>query len=192
MMIERIFWNEKPTEGDVSGCPGGPNKCKSMKDGQRFRFFKGMPPLRPGFTPKESDVTPGSGNEEIFPPANLPDRAHYVYMIEGQDVPRYECCVLGAIVVGKGAVPFAWFTQSGEFLQGVEALERIGLKCDDVLHDPTETIGHMHEAVQTFAVNFPSVKIVMAIDDGTGMRCSGNDTALMDMLHAWDKARRAN
>jgi hypothetical protein len=174
-------------------------KCRSYRDGERCRFFKGWEPLKPGFEPDPRDpgFKPGGDAEELFPPdrlLNLKRSAHYVYRIEGEGVPDYEYACIGAFSVGeKGKetlIPYAWFSQSDTFLQGAEALERIGVTVeDDLLYNYAPAINAIDEAVQEYVKHWPQHRIALAFDDGTGLEVSGNDTALMRAIYDADAAK---
>jgi hypothetical protein len=175
-------------------------KCRSYALDDRCRFFKDMPPLKPGFKPNPEDpeLRPDGKHHEIDPPdrlGNLRRGAHYVYKIEGEGVSQYEHACVGAFIVGeKGKekpVPYAWFSQSDEFVQGEEALARIGLPVEDDLGtNYREAANAIDAAVREYTNAWPKHRVVFGIDDGTGLRVAGSDVALMRAMIDAEKAGR--
>ena len=176
-------------------------KCKSFKDGERCRFFKGWEPLRPGFKPDPRDpgFKPGGDAEEIHPPdrlLNMREQAHYVYRVFGEDVPDYEYVVVGVMREKRDgkklAIPYAWFSQSDTFMQGEKALERVGIDVEnDLEHAYADAVNSIDAAVLEYSKYWPEHRIVLAFDDGTGLRCAGNAPDLMNAIHAAETARKA-
>jgi hypothetical protein len=173
-------------------------KCRSYAVEDRCRFFKEMPPLKPGFKPNPEDpeLRPDGKHHEVEPPdrlANLRRGAHYVYKVEGEGVDEYEHACVGVFMVGAGdkqqPVPYAWFSQSDTFIQGEEALERIGLPVEnDLLTNYADALNGIDGAVQEYIRVWPNHRLAFGFDDGTGLKVFGNDTPMMRALLDSEKA----
>lgn len=161
--------------------------CRSWKDGERCRFFRGMPPLKPGFVPSDSPwFRKGHEHEEIEVPSGILKlgRAHQVLTLEGADLMTHEVACIGTFRdSNRKRVVYAWFPQSDTFLQGKEALRNVGIKVVDDTHDPSRALDALREAAMRVCAEFPRVKIAMGIDDGAqGLLVEGNVPYLMDAL----------
>lgn len=149
-------------------------RCKSMKDGERYQYFEGLPPLPPGHNPDENDP----GIVEIEPPLHW--GAHTVYKVEGEGVETNETATFTMI---KDA-PVCWMAQSGVTLQGRKAIKRVFgdlFKANDI-KDPSAAIGRIREALGRLVAMF-NVKYILAVDGGDGYVIeASNDPDGMDKI----------
>jgi hypothetical protein len=153
-----------------------------MKDEDRCRFFKTMPPLRPGFKPdpKDAGFLKGGSAEEIDPVEKVPTfkelGAHMVYMVYGEEVPANETAVFASM---NGA-PVCWLTQSDEFLQGSDAIKRVFGDLYIADKDPGPALRRLLDGMRVVSDNYPDLKLAFAYDAGTGPQVEGNCEELMD------------
>lgn len=166
--------------------------CRSMKDGERCRFFRGMPPLKPGFKPNPADPAflPRGANEEIYPDREAPGMgtgAHYVYLVTGEGVPAGESAVFATV----SGVAMCWLVQSGQVYVGVDAIKRAfgDLVDTSAMHDPGPAIDLIREALLRMSNAFPSVRFVFAVDTGAGLLPEGNDHDLVNTILALEQTR---
>jgi len=166
--------------------------CRSMKDGERCRFFRGMPPLKPGFAPNPADPAflPRGPNEELYPDREAPgvQGAHWVYLVSGEGLPPHEVAVFA---FANGA-PMCWLVQSGRMLMGVNAIKReFGDLVDTAGMDvPAAAIESIREACRALVRTYPLVRVVFAVDTGNGLMAEGNDPILMKNLQAIEQIQR--
>jgi len=156
--------------------------CRSMKDGERCKFFKGMPPLKPGFNDVDDMSGLGVPDEIEIPDGLKGDKhegAHFVYLVGGDFLPDNEAAVF-VMVHGE---PVCWLVQCGEVFQGQQAIKRAFGDLVDVegMNDPHGAVEAVFEACDRLSRAFGIDYVVGIRPGGTDMLFQSNNSDMIDI-----------